>query len=255
MARRKEEHVTVRRAGLAVAALACMVVVGAGCFDRTGTSDDREREHPMMKAGQEKERAGDVTGAIQSYKMLTVQAPDMARPHLALAFLLDKPDRDPAAAVYHYQRYLELRPGTEKGDMIASRVRLAKIQMISTVFPSVSNLSERLVIVEQENDQLRTRITNLTTQLAYQKAIVDRLRAADAAREAAERAAIERLAPPAALMQPPVRTIRVERGDTLIKIAARAYGDSTRWRDILEANRNVLRSKDDVRQGQVLVIP
>jgi len=49
--------------------------------------------------------------------------------------------------------------------------------------------------------------------------------------------------------------VLVEKGDTLIKLAFRTYGDGGRWREILDANRNVLRSKDDVRPGQLLVLP
>lgn len=237
------------------AGLALAVLLGAGCGNRTATSDDREREHPMMRAAQEKERQGDEAGAIELYRVLTSQSPDMARPHLALALLIDKPGRDPARALYHYERYLELRPGTEKGEMIAARVRQAKIQLISSVFPSVSNLADRIVAVEEENAQLRVRATNLTSQVAYQKTLIERLRARDAARETAEREAMDRLAPPVAGMQPAIRTVKVGHGDTLIKIAARVYGDGSRWREILEANRNVLRNQNDVRQGQVLVIP
>ncbi len=227
----------------------------AGCSAPTESLDDREREHPMMTTAMEKERAGDEQAAIELYKTMIARTPDMARPHLALAFLLDKPGRDPAKAVYHYQRYLELRPDTEKHDMLAARIRQAKIQMISDVFPSVSNLSARLLMVEQHNAQLRVRVTNLTTQLEYQKAIVEKLRAQAAALEAAERYAGERMAAPPAGMQPPLRTVRVEAGDSLIKIATRAYGDPTKWRTILDANRSVLRNKDDLRTGQTLVLP
>jgi hypothetical protein len=241
------------RLGLLLVAAAALTFVG--CSAPTESLDEREREHPMLKAALERERAGDEKAAIESYRDLIARMPDMARPHLALAFLLDKPGRDPVKAVYHYQRYLELRPDTEKHDMIATRIRQAKIQVISDVFPSVSNLAERLLAVEQENGLLRVRVTNLTTQLEYQKAITEKLRAQAAALEAAEREAVERLAAPEAGMQPGLRTVRVESGDSLIRIATRVYGDPSRWRSILEANRNVLRNKDDLRAGQLLVLP
>ena len=227
----------------------------AGCAERTRSADDIEREHPLMKAAQEKERAGDEAAAIGIYKSLSAQNPDMARPHLALAFLMDKPGRDPAGAIYHYQRYLELRPDSEKRDMLAARIRQAKIQLISTVFPSVSNLSERLLVEVRENEQLRIRVTNLTSQIQYQKAVIGRLRDQTSALDAAEREAIEAVAPPSAGIRPAVRTVVVAKGDTLIKLAARVYGDGGRWRDILDANRNVLRNQNDIRSGQLLVLP
>jgi len=230
-------------------------VWSAGCMKHTQTADEVEREHPMMKAAQEKERNGDEAAAVTIYKSMAAQNPDMARPHLALAFLMDKPGRDPACAIYHYQRYLELRPDSEKHNMLEARIRQAKIQLISTVFPSVANLSEHLLVEERENEQLRIRGSNLTSQIQYQKALIEKLRAQAAAVEAADREAIEPVSPPRAGVRTAVRTVLVEKGDTLIKLAFRTYGDGGRWREILDANRNVLRSKDDVRPGQLLVLP
>jgi len=171
-------------------AMAIGIAVGvwsAGCMKHTQTADEVEREHPMMKAAQEKERNGDEAAAVTIYKSMAAQNPDMARPHLALAFLMDKPGRDPACAIYHYQRYLELRPDSEKHNMLEARIRQAKIQLISTVFPSVANLSEHLLVEERENEQLRIRGSNLTSQIQYQKALIEKLRAQAAAVEAADR--------------------------------------------------------------------
>ena len=45
-------------------------------------------------------------------------------------------------------------------------------------------------------------------------------------------------------------------GDTLFKLAQQYYGDRSRWKDIFEANRNVMKSKDDpLKIGTVLRIP
>ncbi|MCM8812258.1 MAG: LysM peptidoglycan-binding domain-containing protein [Candidatus Omnitrophica bacterium] len=47
----------------------------------------------------------------------------------------------------------------------------------------------------------------------------------------------------------------VKKGDTLEKIAARFYGDGSRWRPIYEANRDTLKSPNKIFPGQKLVIP
>ena len=51
------------------------------------------------------------------------------------------------------------------------------------------------------------------------------------------------------------RTYTVRPGDTLGKISQQVYGNSRRYMEIYEANRNVLRSPSRVEVGQVLVIP
>ncbi len=47
----------------------------------------------------------------------------------------------------------------------------------------------------------------------------------------------------------------VVRHDTLYGLARRYYGDARRWRDIYEANRNVIRDPNQIRVGQRLLIP
>ena len=50
-------------------------------------------------------------------------------------------------------------------------------------------------------------------------------------------------------------TYRVQRNDTLTGIARQVYGDSRRYRDLLDANRNQLSRPEDLREGTVLVVP
>lgn len=47
----------------------------------------------------------------------------------------------------------------------------------------------------------------------------------------------------------------VRKGDTLTAISKRFYGTTTRWKDLLAANRRVLRSPRDLRAGQTLSLP
>ncbi len=45
------------------------------------------------------------------------------------------------------------------------------------------------------------------------------------------------------------------RGDNLSKIAYIQYGDSSMWRVIYEANRDLISNPNQIWPGQVLVIP
>ncbi len=52
------------------------------------------------------------------------------------------------------------------------------------------------------------------------------------------------------------RTYTVRKGDSLSKIAKSLLGDARKWRDIYEANKDVVGSNPDLIQpGQVLKIP
>ena len=47
----------------------------------------------------------------------------------------------------------------------------------------------------------------------------------------------------------------VKSGDTLSKIAKQFYGEASKYNQIFEANRNILKNADEIQVGQVLVIP
>jgi len=51
------------------------------------------------------------------------------------------------------------------------------------------------------------------------------------------------------------RTYTVQPGDNLSRIAKALLGDAARWKDIFEANRNILKNPDVIRVGQELIIP
>jgi nucleoid-associated protein YgaU len=47
----------------------------------------------------------------------------------------------------------------------------------------------------------------------------------------------------------------VQEGDSLTRISVRYYGTATRWQDIYDANRDLLRAENALRPGQTLKIP
>jgi nucleoid-associated protein YgaU len=64
--------------------------------------------------------------------------------------------------------------------------------------------------------------------------------------------------PPSAGQTPPaVEAPRyvVAKGDSLSKIAQRAYGDGNKWRKIYEANKDIIKDPDLIHPGQALRIP
>lgn len=51
------------------------------------------------------------------------------------------------------------------------------------------------------------------------------------------------------------RTITVQQGDSLSKIAKREYGDADKWHAIYEANRDKIKDPDKIFPGEVLTLP
>lgn len=58
-----------------------------------------------------------------------------------------------------------------------------------------------------------------------------------------------------AAAQPQSTFVTIEKGDTLSKIAKEQYGDANRWREIFEANREVIEDPDKIYPGQQIRVP
>ena len=162
----------------------CVVVIllagvaGAGCSPRTTRMDQRDETNPMIRKAIELKKFGDEDAAIALFKKALDSQPTPAIAHLELAFLLDKPTRDYVRAVFHYQRYLELRPETDKKEMIEERVRMAKLSFASTLIPQQAEGAQRMMAMEKENSALRMENEYLRNEMRDMRVRIDTLNAA-----------------------------------------------------------------------------
>lgn len=228
-----------------------LLLSAVGCSRPVASQDEQELRHPKIRAALALEKSGDEAGAIRLYEEALAGAPTLARAHLNLAFLLEKPERDPLMAVFHYKQYLALRPHTEKKAIIEDRIRAARLAAAAAMLPS-DHLSKRLEAVMEENRLLKAANSNLMAQIegTRSEAIGEPRTAPSVSADGLSSMVLP--APPLAPIQR-IHTVRT--GDTLSGIAAQHYGDSRRWRDIVAANSGTLRNPSDIKVGQTLIIP
>ncbi|HEX4959673.1 MAG TPA: LysM peptidoglycan-binding domain-containing protein [Thermoanaerobaculia bacterium] len=55
--------------------------------------------------------------------------------------------------------------------------------------------------------------------------------------------------------EPEEQTYTIASGDSLSKIAKHFYGDASRWREIFDANSDVIKDPDMIYPGQTIKIP
>ena len=237
--------------------LSILVLLSAGCGRKAVWWDEQERKQPLMQRAADRTDQGDVDAAIRMYQQALDNNPGTARAHLDLALLFHDQIKDYVRAVYHYERYLELRPDTDKREMIVSRIRLAKQALAGSLLEGEGASAVRIAALEKENSELQQQVRALEKE-------VRTLRSRHAERMTAPPQEIAEPEPETPDRRPEgsvdegegaVRTYRVSNGDTLSGIAGRVYGDRERWRDIQEANREILGDSSRLRVGQVLVIP
>ena len=179
-------------------------------------------------------RRGRYQEAELAYKQALDENPLIARPHLDLATIYQQHIINHIHAIYHYDRYLELRPETQKRAFIQEQ-RLKVARMLAQAFLNNTPEVKRLM---DENAHLQAEVARL-------KKVAPPL-ALDSDRKEME---------PNQNIENEYTIYHVRSGDTLSRIAKRFYNNPSRWEQIYQANRDSLQSSSGIRVGQTLVIP
>jgi LysM repeat protein len=203
--------------------------------------------------------------SAQQYEKLLATNPDFAKGHFEVALLCDDKLADPVAAVYHYRRFLELEPNSEKRQLVEDFMERATVSIVAKLPQSaitdpaeVSRLREQNAALTRENEALKARVADLENATA----------AASARTQTVTATEVEQVAPPMPpptnitvtpstpqTVETPPRIHVVQKGDTLQAVALKYYGTRSAWAKIYEANKGALPDKNQIKVGQQLVIP
>ncbi|HXI85056.1 MAG TPA: LysM peptidoglycan-binding domain-containing protein [Verrucomicrobiae bacterium] len=258
-------------------ALAVVFALSAACERSAPVSDvTAEQEVNYLRAKKLYEQQ-DFPAAAEFYKKTLSANPDFAKAHLELGLLSDDKLGDPIAAIYHYRRYLELRPDSEKRKLVEDFIERAKLSLAAKLPQSpvvdpgeLARLQSDKAALLQENATLRSRVAELEkTVTVTATSAAEPLTAAVVSTPAPISVVTPGSAPPIVMAAAPItvfaepsttelsraRTYVVQRGDTLQSLALRYYGTRSAWEKIYQANRGGLPSKDQLKVGQQLMIP
>ena len=236
-----------------VGALAALLVLAAAAGCRRASDDQREARNRHMRRALAAKDAQDIDGAIEWCERALDRKPDLALAHRELALMLDGFREDYVAAIYHYRRYLDLRPDTPNREAVEELIRHARMNFATQIGATPDEWQRDLQV---RNDRIRA----LETELALWRSGEIQAAAASASPSAASPAAPAARAPApapsvAAAPPPAVRTHVVSAGETLGTISSRYYGSPAQWNRIFDANRDRIQNPNNVRVGTALVIP
>jgi hypothetical protein len=147
--------VGVFRAGLLLLLLAGFVL--SGCLPAAPKDEEKE---PHFLAGRSRVNTMDFKGAIESFEKALEVNPTSASAHFELGWLYDQKESDPAAAIYHYERYLKLSPNSPKEEMVRSHILACKQQLAQTVSlaPGMEKQQREFEQLAEENRRLREEV-------------------------------------------------------------------------------------------------
>jgi LysM repeat protein len=258
---------------LALAALA----MGAGCnhhgdqIEVVAETDEKQYQYAEQMLKEDRQ-----TEALAAFQRVINKRPDDApESHLEAGRLCIKLKNDPIEAIYHYQKYLAAKPNSEQAPMVRGLIDTAKKEFARSLpGQPYHGEYERLDLIDQirtltaQNDELRRELAtgqpgpaanppaNQGVALAsLPPTPQDNIAAAPLSPLNSNNSANTAAAQKNATKSATAHSYTVEGGDTLSRISSKVYGTKNRWKDILEANSDQLKSAKDLKPGQVLKIP
>jgi len=130
----------------------------AGCWQTTNSSLDEQKD-PHYLRGKSLMTSLDYSGAAEAFGKALEANPRNASAHFELFYLCEQKLSDYAAAIYHGEQFLRLRPKSEYAEIVRHRIdgckqELAKTIPVGPVTPALQREFERLTA---ENKDLRQR--------------------------------------------------------------------------------------------------
>ncbi len=231
--------------------LSLFAVLAVSC-----SSGDRpvfeETDEPDYQRGKRLLRQGEPDQALLAFLRVIDRRTDSPESHLEVGLIYLEDMNQPVLAIYHFMKFLELRPDARQAPEVENLIDTAKKEFARTLpgrpFEDRIERIDTLELVERlrrENNSLKARIAVLERENRDLRERIGGIRSSDGPRENdPERSEGDR---------PAVYVVRP--GDTLSSISRAVFGDSARWEEIFQANRDLLRSPNDLRVGQELRVP
>lgn len=135
------------------------VLLAAGlCGCLPSSSDPMEEvQESHFVTGKARLNSLDFQGAIESFEKALEVNPRSSSAHFKLGCLFDENVKDPAAAIYHYEKYLKLRPNADNAALVRGRIDSLKQDLARAVMPLpvTSTLQREFEQLAEENKRLR----------------------------------------------------------------------------------------------------
>src|SRR5712672_1644400 len=145
-----------------------------GCSPVQSQSDEEKEPHYVL--GRSRVNAMDYQGAVDAFEESLEVNPRSAAAHFELGWLYEQKVPDPAAAIFHYQRYLKLNPNASDAALIKQHIDACKQQLAADVLalPSASATQQQLEKLVEQNRQLQDELNRwqaYAAQLAKTNAV------------------------------------------------------------------------------------
>ncbi|MEP6663268.1 MAG: tetratricopeptide repeat protein, partial [Verrucomicrobiota bacterium] len=138
----------------------------AGCDSGPVDAADEQKD-PHYLNGRALSRSQDYKGAVEEFERALESNPRNASAHFELGWLNEEQIKNYAAAIYHYEQHLRLRPDSDYAQRAKDRIRACKMDLVKNeiLAPVNQGMQRDLERLAAENLLLKRQIEGLQTQL------------------------------------------------------------------------------------------
>src|SRR5437879_8957173 len=131
----------------------------SGCFP-SGRSQLDEEKDPHFLAGKSRVNALDYEGALDCFEKALEANPHSSLAHFEAGLLYERQAQGHAAAIYHFQRFLQLRPNSGYADVVKQHILACKQELVKTVSlgPVTQSLQREFEQLSEGNKRLREEV-------------------------------------------------------------------------------------------------
>lgn len=139
----------------------------AGCAP-TGSGTMDEEKEPYYLHGRELMKQRDFGGALRAFQKGLEVNPRSSLAHLEMGLLYEQHQKNPAAAIYHFTRFLEIKPDSPRADTVRDHLTGCKIELAKEITNTAGfqpgqaekELRREVERLLAENQQLRLMLQN-----------------------------------------------------------------------------------------------
>jgi len=252
---------------LAVFAATCLMTA----CDQSSVQTKEEHDEPSFRRADSFVREQRYREALSAYlKVIDKRHDEAPESHLEAGKILLDHLNDPISAIYHFRKYLEMKPQGDKSIVVRQLIETAQKEFAKSLpgQPAGSSridLLDRLDSLQQENLKLKQQVVSLQSDLSNATEMLKTFRSSSVQSSNSRPSVTQGRA--IVNQQPPTNTRSqgsqgtgqtsyvVQSGDTLSKISSKVYGTPNKWRKIFLANKDQMANPNALKVGQTLKIP
>lgn len=256
---------------LLVLIVSSYILLVGGC-DANNNKVTREEEESHFIRGREELRRGNDKEALNAFLKVTEKRRDAPESHLNIGLIYLNSLNDPIPAIYHFRKFLEAKPNADYSESVRQHIDTAQKRFAGSLPGNPRDINLQNVNFEEvirslkaENLELKQQLANANSKVSslersqiisvsQQQSMPSPQQRAASAQGVAESQPARQATPPV-VAQDVQKSYTVLVGDTLSSISRKVYGTSNKWRDIFNANRDIMSTPQSLKPGQVLKIP